>query len=153
MRLISLDISGEDNGTTGVCVFNSLNDFSVLDVEQNKFDCNSNYYKYTLDLVIEQKPDIVIIENYINYKDRSKAYTNQENKTSEMLGFLEHSLKNKGIKVEKFIANQYKDLVDRDFLTKCNISTRGSSRHCKDAIKMCVFYTFWKKREENIWKN
>lgn len=145
--IIAFDISGELNGTTGICEFNNLQGFKCYDVKRNDYQENIGYLKALTNIIYKNQPEYIIVENYVNYQDRSDAFLYSENRTSELLGVLEYFCNLNKIEIIKIKAVQYKNLVDRNFLKLHNIETKGLSKHSVDALSMCIFQYFHNKKQ------
>jgi hypothetical protein len=169
--VLSIDPSGsfyEGKGTTGWCLFDAIN-MEVLDIgtiHAADYDDMEAYWDAHIELIKEISQDflperiLVIIEDYVLYKDSAQVQTNSRMETSKLIGVIQHYcwrfkihywmqlaaevkprwsdsiLEHKGILVKQkgryIVSNRYRQ-----------IATNG---HIRDAIRHAVHYCTFKNK-------
>lgn len=135
-RLLAID-PGE---TTGWCLFNGLklHTFSQLATKEEG-------YEAVLKLFAEERPDVVVVENYRVYGHMSNQHKWEELYTPKLIGGLELLCHQKGIQMFEQMAFQAKGFVSDDKLREWGFWQKGK-QHARDSIRhACYFLLFNKK--------
>lgn len=162
MRILAIDPSGsfkEGKGTTGWVV---LNDWEVEQFGQIKakdFETRTSYWHSHGELPLTKDPDVIVIEEFVLYGNKSSAQINSEMETSKLLGYLEMHYHTAGYEVETQRAVTAKQrYTDKILLRKGYITKKGNryyingvnvSGHIIDALRHGLYYRLKESRKES----
>lgn len=171
--ILALDPSGnfnEGKGTTGYCIYNTTSDKHDIycnSISSKNFSTQLQYWeehtKLISDCAKKYKSLVVVIEDYILYKDKASTQINSAMETSRLLGILQFHCYKKRLPVVFQLASavkhrwadevlQHKRLIkkEKDSWYAGNYSI---DRHAKDALRHAIHYDTFTNKEDALWKN
>ena len=153
MKVLSFDPSGnkgaEGEGTTGWALFNDgkLEDFG--DIKASDYDSQEEYWKFHRDLIMEQWPDVCVIESYRLFESKAQSQSWSTLDTPQLIGYMRMVCFDFKIPVV-FQDPAQKAGVKDDRLVKLGYLEKANNRyyalgimtnlHQRDAIRHGIYY-------------
>ena len=160
-KILAIDPSGnfsEGKGTTGwALVTDTKTIITVGQVLAKNYSTKIEYWSALMDLIKNLQPDIVVIEDYLLYKDKAQSQILSRLETARIIGVLEYICAKRDIPYFFQRAIDVKRRwTDEILVSKGYIQKQGSryyaggvliSDHIRDAIRHGIHFATYKLKE------
>lgn len=168
--ILGLDPSGnfyEGKGTTGWCIFNTLDNRVIKagSISAKDFENQEGYWFAHMDLITDtnkkyKKKLIIVMEDYMLYASKAKDQINSRMETPKLIGILQLHCYSNGIPYVMQTASEVKKRWTNVILHykgyikeyKRGYTIPGTKekidRHCLDSIRHAVHYATFKNEKE-----
>lgn len=160
-HILAIDPSGsftEGKGTTGWVLMNSDEELlGVGYISAEEFCCKEEYWDAHIELIRQIKKDfrdlIVVIEEYVLYRDRAQGQTNSKMETCRVIGVMQHycwrELQDYSMQLAASVKNRWSDALllregilyrDEHNVLRHRNGIQMSLVHIRDAFRHAIHY-------------
>lgn len=162
MKILAIDPSGafnEGKGETGYVITINNKIISFGSIKAWEYVSRADYWKAIADLITNNKPHVMVIEQYRVYSNQAATHINSEMETSKLLGYLEMKALENKIPVEFQMAVSVKTRFNDKILTHLGYIRRDNRgayyldaqhvpNHIVDALRHALFYDMKRRKKE-----
>ncbi|NCU41499.1 MAG: hypothetical protein EOM19_02105 [Candidatus Moranbacteria bacterium] len=154
MIVLAIDPSGSfkyGSGTSGWCVVDGETKEIVAlgNIKAKDFKTREEYFDDHKRIATKYKHDVLVIENFILYKNTASSMFNQELETSELIGVICDFEKEKKRKIVRQNAQQIKTILKKNHILLSIINEREKRLTFRTGKKDRVQWFFEEKRISN----